>query len=107
MAIQTKTYLKSRFKTGDKPTQQDFADLIDTMFAGLEWTVDELTGDGTVGPYTLTDTPLHEDDTATLVFIGGVIEPDRTKYSISSNTITFTYIIPNERPIVVVYLKGS
>jgi hypothetical protein len=26
------TNLKSRFQTGDKPTQQDYADLIDTMF---------------------------------------------------------------------------
>jgi hypothetical protein len=31
MAIQTREYLKSRFETGDKPTQQDFIDFIDTF----------------------------------------------------------------------------
>jgi len=33
MAIQTIAYLKSKFETGDKPTQQDFYDLLDTMFS--------------------------------------------------------------------------
>ena len=32
MASQTKDILKSYFETGDKPTQQQFADLIDSMF---------------------------------------------------------------------------
>lgn len=30
MAFRTKTHLKSRFQTGDKPTEADFADLIDS-----------------------------------------------------------------------------
>jgi hypothetical protein len=32
MAVQTKTVLKSYFETGDKPTQAQFADLIDSLF---------------------------------------------------------------------------
>ena len=32
MSIQSKTTLKSYFKTGDKPTQAQFADLIDSCF---------------------------------------------------------------------------
>lgn len=31
MSIQTKEYLKTRFETGDKPSQQDFIDLLDTL----------------------------------------------------------------------------
>ena len=31
MAVQTKEVLKSYFETGDKPTQEEFADLIDTL----------------------------------------------------------------------------
>lgn len=31
MSIQTLAYLKSRFETGDFPTQQDFIDLIETL----------------------------------------------------------------------------
>lgn len=30
MGIQTRTYLKGKFETGDKPTQQDFYDLLDS-----------------------------------------------------------------------------
>ena len=33
MAIRTVSYLKSRFTTGSKPTQEDFFDLIDTCFS--------------------------------------------------------------------------
>ena len=33
MAKQTIDYLKSRFETGDKPTQQDFWDLLDTFLS--------------------------------------------------------------------------
>lgn len=32
MAVQTKTVLKSYFNTGDKPTESQFADLIDSFF---------------------------------------------------------------------------
>lgn len=31
MAVKTKAQLKSYFETGDKPTQSEFEDLIDTM----------------------------------------------------------------------------
>lgn len=31
MAVQTKEVLKSYFETGDKPTQEEFADLIETF----------------------------------------------------------------------------
>ena len=31
MAVQTKAYLKERFESGDTPSEQDFADLIDSM----------------------------------------------------------------------------
>lgn len=31
MAVQTKEVLKSYFETGDKPTQEEFADLIETL----------------------------------------------------------------------------
>jgi hypothetical protein len=31
MAVQTRAYLKSRFKAGDHPTAQDFIDLVDSM----------------------------------------------------------------------------
>ena len=31
MAIQTRTYLKTKFEAGDKPTQQDFYDLLDSV----------------------------------------------------------------------------
>lgn len=36
MAQQTKTTLKSYFETGDKPTQQQFADLIDSLSGTLK-----------------------------------------------------------------------
>lgn len=31
MAVQTRTYLKGKFETGDKPQEQDFADWIDSF----------------------------------------------------------------------------
>lgn len=36
MAQQTKTTLKSYFETGDKPTEQQFADLIDSLSGTLK-----------------------------------------------------------------------
>ena len=36
MAQQNKTTLKSYFETGDKPTQQQFADLIDSLSGTLK-----------------------------------------------------------------------
>ena len=36
MAVQTKEVLKSYFETGDKPTQEEFADLIDTLQTKVE-----------------------------------------------------------------------
>lgn len=36
MAQQTKTTLKSYFETGDKPTQEQFADLIDSLSGTLQ-----------------------------------------------------------------------
>lgn len=43
MAVQTKKVLKSYFETGDKPTQEEFADLIDTLQtkAEVEEAIDE------------------------------------------------------------------
>ena len=35
MSIQSKTTLKSYFNTGDKPTEAQFADLIDSCYNGL------------------------------------------------------------------------
>lgn len=48
MAQQTKTTLKSYFETGDKPTEREFADLIDSLSGtlkdtnGIMSTTDEL-----------------------------------------------------------------
>lgn len=43
MAVQTKEVLKSYFETGDKPTQEEFADLIETFQtkAEIEEEIDE------------------------------------------------------------------
>lgn len=43
MAVQTKEVLKSYFETGDKPTQEEFADLIETFQtkAEVEGEIDE------------------------------------------------------------------
>lgn len=43
MAVQTKEVLKSYFETGDKPTQEEFADLIETLQtkAEVEEEIDE------------------------------------------------------------------
>lgn len=43
MAVQTKEVLKSYFETGDKPTQEEFADLIETFQtkAEVEEEIDE------------------------------------------------------------------
>lgn len=44
MAVRTKAQLKSYFETGDKPTQSEFEDLIDTLL------VQEQLGDEDVIP---------------------------------------------------------
>ena len=45
MAIQTKEYLKTRFESGDKPTGQDFYDLLDTVISGnfIDYAIDSPT----------------------------------------------------------------
>ena len=37
MSVQTKTTLKSYFNTGDKPTEAQFADLIDSCYSLFEY----------------------------------------------------------------------
>lgn len=51
MAVQTKEVLKSYFETGDKPTQEEFADLIDTLQTEdeVEEAIDEHLAGNSVG----------------------------------------------------------
>lgn len=59
MSRQTKTYFKTKFRRGDKPTQQDFADLIDSTFNLAD---DQLTAGHL--PLQLSDSiRYHKDDT--------------------------------------------
>lgn len=52
MSLQTIAYLKSRFQSGDFPTEQDFIDLIDTLGSGTSYKkyVALLTQTGTNAP---------------------------------------------------------
>ena len=64
---------------------------------------DQFTGDGSTTAFSLTNTPSSEDKT--LVFIQGVYQ-EKSGYSISGNTLTFTTAPPNGYTIeVTVYSK--
>ena len=41
MAVKSRTYLKTKFESGDKPTQDDFTDLIDSTYNKLEDAIGE------------------------------------------------------------------
>lgn len=44
MSIQSKSFLKSKFESGDKPTQQDFIDLIDSSNVPTVISIGETSG---------------------------------------------------------------
>ncbi len=61
---------------------------------------EEYTGDGTVGPYNLVNTPMSQ--TASWVSVGGVMQPN-SAYTLLNDTITFTEAITNGLPWAITF----
>lgn len=97
MAIQTSTYLKSKFETGDFPTQNDFGDVIDTMMNGLIQTPKLLEG-------TISQNPA-QTLTSGLLLIGAVYTitsyvsgDDFTNVGADNNSTGVSFIATGDTP---------
>lgn len=89
MAQQARSVLKTKFETGDRPSQDDFTNLIDSQFNITDDTVDDIADGTTYVRYSAT-----EKTKLSGIEMGAEVNPDasevKTLYESNSNTNAFT-----------------
>jgi len=116
MAIKTAAELKAYFETGDVPTQQEFVDLIDTIFSGIP-TYKNLVGllseselkelENTIGTLTFT----HVGTGHYRISSSGLFTLDKTFVQISATSVVsapnITYYITDSSTIDIYAMNSS